>query len=403
MPVKLSIAMLSLHSCPLGRLGGKDAGGMNVYVRELSRTLAATGIQVDIFTRAHQPGENMVSYPSAGVRLVHIPAGARLEMDKLEQHAHIQELSGNLEAFVEQDGAKYDLIHSHYWLSADAGRELSRRWGIPHLVMFHTLGAVKAGLAVERGESQARLLAEKSAVQSCRRIIAATGREKRDLVRLYDAAPEKIAIIPLGVNLEYFQPQDQQAARRRLGWPEDVPLLLYVGRIEPLKGIDRIVCALSLLGGCPQTRLLVVGGDEQAEEDTAALKALAGQLGLGVRVLFREAVPQAELPFYYSAADVTVVASYYESFCLVILESLACGTPVVSTDVGVAGSVIVSGENGEMTADNDPARLASALARVLAADYGSSARKEAIRASVMGYGWDVVAGRVAAEYRAALG
>jgi D-inositol-3-phosphate glycosyltransferase len=375
---------------------------MNVYVRELSRTLAATGIEVDIFTRAHQPGENMVSCPSAGVRLVHIPAGARLEMDKLEQYAHIQELSGNLEAFVEQDGAKYDLIHSHYWLSAEAGRDLSRQWGIPHLVMFHTLGAVKARLAVERGESQARLLAEKSAVQSCRRIIAATEREKCDLVRLYDAAPEKIAVIPLGVNLDCFQPQDRSAARRRLGWPEDVPLLLYVGRIEPLKGIDRIVRALGLLDGFPQTRLLVLGGDEKAEEDTAALKVLAGQLGLGERVLFRGAVPQTDLPCYYSAADATVVASYYESFCLVILESLACGAPVVSTDVGVAGSVIVSGENGEMTADNDPARLASALARVLAADYSLWARKEAIRASVKGYGWEVVAGRIVAEYRAAL-
>ncbi len=402
MPENLRIAMLSTHSCPMGRLGGKDTGGMNVYVRELSRALARNGIPVDIFTRAHQPGESMVSTPWTGVRLMHIPAGAPLEMDKVEQHAHLPELVDNLASFAGREGRRYDLIHSHYWLSGEAGRELSHRWRVPHLSMFHTLGAVKAGVAVERGESRVRLTAENDIIQSCRRVIAATGREKDDLVRLYQAPSGKVSIVPCGVDLERFQPQERPAARRRLGLPQDGRLLLYVGRIEPLKGIDRIIQSLGLLGGFSPTRLLVVGGDEQSGRDTAALEELAGQLGLTGRVLFKEAVPQAELPYYYSAADASVVASYYESFCLVILESLACGTPVVSTDVGVASSVIVSGENGELTADNDPVRFSSALARALAADYGSAERKEAIRASVTGYGWEVVAGRIAAEYRAAL-
>jgi D-inositol-3-phosphate glycosyltransferase len=403
MPEALRIAMLCLHSCPMGRLGGKDTGGMNVYVRVLSRALAKIGIQVDIFTRAHQLGESMISFPGVGVRLVHIPAGAPLEMDKMEQYAYLPELVRNLAAFTAHESGRYDLIHSHYWLSGEAGQDLSQLWRIPHLTMFHTLGAVKAGVSVERGESHVRLTAEKDIIQSCRGVIAATGREKGDLVRLYGAMPEKVVVIPCGVDLERFQPQERLASRRRLGLPEDGQLLLYVGRVEPLKGIDRIIRSLSLLDGSPQTRLLVVGGDEQASGDAAALKELAGQLGLGGRVLFRGAVPQPELPYYYSAADVTVVASYYESFCLVILESLACGTPVVSTDVGVAASVIVNGENGELTADNDPVRFSAALARALASDYSPAERKEAIRASVAGYGWDVVAERVAAEYRAALG
>lgn len=392
--------MFSIHSCPLGQLGSRDTGGMNVYVRELARQLGHMGYRVDIFTRAHDPRDAQMECPSPGVRLIHIRAGAIEDMGKMAQYEHLADFTDNMAAFLGHDGARYDLVHSHYWLSGVAGGRFARQWGVPHLIMFHTLGAIKNRLPVGEIEPQVRLEAEEELINSCQRIITATDREKSDLARLYDSSPDKVSVIPCGVNMELFQPRDRVAARRELGIDLDDKVVLAIGRIEPLKGLDRLIGAMSFLKHWPRLRLLVVGGDENSRPEVERLKALAGESGVSVE--FLGTMPQKRLPLYYSAADVLVVASYYESFCLVVLESLACGTPVVSTAVGIAPSVVRQGENGYLVADNTPEKLAEGIDSLFASEASDETCSQAIRDSVAGYGWPAVARLVAREYESVL-
>ncbi len=399
MPEHLNIAMFSIHSCPMGQLGSKDTGGMNVYVRELAYRLGELGHHVDIYTRAHDPRDLQVEWPFPNVRLIHIRAGAVEDMGKIAQHSHLADFIRNMELFVAEDGTRYDLIHSHYWLSGEVGQHFARVWDIPHITMFHTMGMIKSSLPVGEPEPPVRLEAEKRLVLNCQRIVAATARERDDLVRLYAIPSSKISLIPCGINLERFQPVAKQAARRQLGIDADCRYLLFVGRIEPLKGIDRIIQAVSRLD-THNVRLQIIGGDENSRQEVARLQALAGASGIGEKVVFAGTVPQEKLPLYYSAADVSIMASYYESFCLVVLESLACLTPVVATPVGVAASIIQAGLNGYIAPDNTPENLERALNAVLDNNLKEKMqlRGTAIRSELMSYDWKAIANIMAKEY-----
>jgi D-inositol-3-phosphate glycosyltransferase len=251
-------------------------------------------------------------------------------------------------------------------------------------------------LPVGEIEPAVRLSTEKELAASCRRIIASTEQEKGELVKLYGADPSRIAVIPCGVNLNLFQPYDKDAARQQLGLAQQKKILLFVGRLEPLKGLENVIRAAGLLNE-PEVQLLIIGGDDRSQPEVDRLTGLASELGLGGKVEFLGTVPQAELSAYYSSADISVVASYYESFCLVILESMACGTPVVSTMVGVAPAVIRSGLNGYVSADNQPANLAEGIRAVLVP--GNYLDPGLIRRSVACFSWPAVAGTVAEEYR----
>jgi D-inositol-3-phosphate glycosyltransferase len=396
-----NIAMISLHSCPLGQLGTRDTGGMNVYVRELARELGALGHRVDIYTRAHDPRDARMESPNPNVRLIHIQAGRVEDMGKMAQYEHLADFTANMADFVAEDGARYDIIHSHYWLSGEVGRRLAQTWQIPHVILFHTLGAIKNHLTVGEIEPAVRLSIEKELAHSCRRIIASTEREKGELARLYDAEPARIDIVPCGVNLNLFQPQDKATARQQLSLAPEKKIVLFVGRLEPLKGLENLIRATELLN-IPEIKLLVIGGDDHSQPEVNRLTGLANELGIGRKIEFLGTVPQAELPAYYSAADISVVASYYESFCLVILESLACGTPVVSTRVGVAPAVIKAGLNGYLVEDNQPASLAQGIQAML--NHRSLPdRAELIRRSVTDFSWPTVAGFIAKEYCLAIG
>ncbi|MEE8194341.1 MAG: glycosyltransferase [Dehalococcoidales bacterium] len=397
---RLKIAMLSIHSCPLGQLGGRDTGGMNVYVRELARALGEQGHRVDIYTRAHDVRDDQIYYPSHNVRLIHIRAGGVKGMHKLGQYSHLPDFAQNLEAFREKGRLEYDLVHSHYWLSGQVGRWLSELWHVPDIIMFHTLGAVKNRLGIGKHETRLRLETERGLAGSCRRIIAATLKEKCDLMAHYQASPEAIGIIPCGVNLKLFKPTPKEAARRVLGMNGD-KVILFVGRIEPLKGIDRLLMAMSYLKKWPRLRLVIIGGDGSSRLELAKLKALVQELNIESSVSFLGSVPQERLPLFYSAADACVIPSHYESFCLVILESLACGTPVVATSVGAASSLIRRGESGYLVADNTPPNLAQKIERLLCAKNGSG-HAASIRKSVAGFDWPVIAQAVAREYAAVL-
>ncbi len=397
---RLKIAMLSIHSCPLGQLGGRDTGGMNVYVRELARALGEQGHRVDIYTRAHDVRDDQIYYPSHNVRLIHIRAGGVKGIQKLAHYSHLPDFAQNLEAFRKRGGLEYDLIHSHYWLSGQVGRWLSELWHVPDIIMFHTLGAVKNRLGIGKYETRLRLETERGLAGSCHRIIAATKKEKCDLMAHYQASPETIGVIPCGVNLNLFKPTQKEAARQVLGMNGD-KVILFVGRIEPLKGIDRLLMAMSYLKKWPRLKLIIIGGDGSSRLELARLKALVQELNIESSVSFPGSVPQERLPLFYSAADACVVPSHYESFCLVILESLSCGTPVVATSVGAASSLIRQGESGYLVADNTPPNLAQKIERLLSAKNGSG-HASSIRKSVVRFDWPVIAQAVAREYAAVL-
>ncbi len=398
---KLKIAMLSVHSCPLGQLGGRDTGGMNVYIRELAHELGRQGHTVDVYTRAHDPEDDQVVKLGQNVRLIHLKAGETEEMHKLVQYSYLSEFACSLEHFRRQNKLQYDLVHSHYWLSGQVGKWLGDWWKVPCIIMFHTLGMVKNLLEIGEDETELRVETEKELIRNYQRIIAATEKEKEDLIRYYQASPETISVIPCGVNLELFQHIDKKIARRELGLV-DTNIILFVGRIEPLKGIDKLLMAMTCLKKWSGLRLLVIGGDNYSQLELEKLKILSQNLSIQDSISFLGSVPQRELPLFYSAADVCVIPSYYESFSLVALESLACGTPVVATSVGGAKSFIHQGETGFIVDDNAPCRLAEKIDLLLSrprmdAEYASS-----IRASVSRFSWPNITEAILKEYRVVL-
>jgi len=394
---QLKIAMLSVHSCPLQRLGSEDTGGMSVYIRELSLELGRRGHMVDIYTRAHDPLDEQVYCLGPNVRLIHIQAGEVGEMSKLAIFPHARDCAHNLDQFRRQSGIEYDVIQSHYWLSGCVGMWLQDWWNIPHITMFHTLGAVKNAIGVGGTEPELRIESEGRVLEKCDDVIAATEREKADLIHHYGALRDKIGVIPCGINLDLFQPIDKEVARQRLG-TNGHKVVLFVGRIQRLKGLDRLFRAISYLKQDENVRLMVVGGDSRIPNEVEHLRNVSQSMDIQNMVNFVGQVDQKELPYYYSAADVCVIPSYYESFCLVALESMACGTPLVATDVGGISGVVRQGENGYIVADNDPAYIADALSTLLSGQYAP----DSVRDAVIKYDWSNIAQAVTEEYQKVL-
>jgi D-inositol-3-phosphate glycosyltransferase len=397
---ELKIAMLSIHSCPLGKVGGENTGGMSVYIRELVRELGRRGHLVDVYTRIHEPIHDQVVELGENARLIHLKAGEE-ETHKLQLYSHVGDFARNLENFRKENGLRYDLIHSHYWLSGLVGERLQEWWDIPHMIGFHTLGAVKNAVGIGEYEPELRINAEKELVKDCHRIIASTERGKEDLITYYDAAPETISIIPCGVNLDLFRPIKRETARCHLGLNGE-SIIVFVGRIIPLKGINNMLKAMAYLEGKRRIKLVVIGGDDHSQAEIQRLKNLSRSLKIDESVIFLGSVKQEMLPFFYSAADLCVVPSYYESFGLVVLESLACGTPVVATKVGCAESVIRYGETGYVVTDNDPCCLADKISRLLSTPNGKTDFVRSVRASVAKYSWSNISEAIIEEYRSVL-
>ncbi|MHB8104799.1 MAG: glycosyltransferase [Dehalococcoidales bacterium] len=398
---KLKIAFISAHSCPVGDLGAKDTGGMSVYIRELARELGKNGHSIDIYTRVHDPADPRIEDLAEGVRLIHLKAGKEAKIQKMDVYFSLPEFTFNLENFWKNNSLKYDIVFSHYWMSALVGKYLWETQRIPYVTMYHTLGAVKNAIGIGEGEPTLRIVSEKETVQDCQRIIVATEQEKNDLVHYYNAIPVKVGVVPCGVNMELFKPMDKTSARQTLGLKED-KILLFVGRIDPLKGIDKLIKTIPLLKTDETLKLVVVGGDENSRTELDELKKLAATLNIQDSVDFRGLVKQEQLPYFYSAADVCVVPSYYESFGMVPLEALACGTPVVATDVGDLKNIIKPGETGCIVADNSPEKLAVGIMSVLDKSYLDMESNLAIRASVSKWAWANIAEKVAAEMQAVL-
>lgn len=406
----LRIAMISYHTCPLAMLGGKKTGGMNVYVRDLSRALAKMGIAVDVFTRSQDDcAPRVVHDLGPGARVMHIPAGPERPISVQETERYLDEFVANILAFAAREGLHYDLIHSHYWLSGLIAEALATAWsGAPIVHMFHTLGHMKNQIARDLSERapQNRLDGEAHVVQVADRLIAATPAEVEQLVRLYDAPREKIVIAPPGVDLAHFHPIAQGKAKQMIGIPPQRKNILFAGRIEPLKGIDTLLEAIALLKArhitdLTDTCVTIIGGNPWADtldEEMERLQRMSLELGLDDLVAFAGARDQHVLPYYYAAAEMVVMPSHYESFGMVALEAMAMGTPVIASEVGGLAYVVRDGYNGFLV----PRRDAHALAQRIADLLNDQALRQQLSHQATHYArdydWSIIAERIAAIY-----
>jgi len=395
------IAMLSIHSCPVGILGAKDTGGMSVYVRELARELGKQGFPVDIYTRVHDPKDKQIIKLGQNVRLIHLKAGKNLDSHKLALYPYIPDFACNLENFRKRNSLQYDLIFSHYWLSGYMGKYLQCWWNVPHITMFHTLGAVKNAIGVGEDEPELRIEAEKDLAQNCHYIIAATEQEKAELIQYYGASPERVGVVPCGVNLDLFRPVGKEKAKKHLS-VDDENIILFVGRIEPLKGIEPLMRAITYLQNGNKPRLMIIGGDEHSYPEIDRLKRLSRELQIEDSVNCLGLIEHEKLPFFYSAADVCVIPSYYESFGLIALEALACGTPVVAANVGDLKTIIHQGETGYVVIDNSPGSLADKISLILSQPSSEMKSALSIRASVTRFSWSNIAEMIIKEFREVL-
>ena len=372
------VAMLSVHACPLAKLGGRDSGGMNVYVRELARDLGARGIEVDVFTRWRERYDPRIQQLGPNARVIHVESGPIGYWPKMAVYEHLDQFGEKLLEHVAAEGKGYDLVHAHYWLSAKVARTLAEHWRLPRIQMFHTLGLVKREVLDEDidGESDVRVAIEREAVRESAAIVAASTIELAELRQLYRADPSRVAVIPCGVDPEVFKPVRQADAREALGRDQCERLVLFVGRIEQIKGIDVLLRALGLLfQRHPDLRsdvcLLVVGGaldpgdDAPETEKILELRRLVHEHRMEANVAFVGSRDQEQLALYYAAADVCAVPSLTESFGLVALEAMACGTPVVGTRVGGLQTLIEDGESGLLVPAGDDTALAEAIHAVL--------------------------------------
>lgn len=404
----MHIAMLSYHTCPLATLGGKDTGGMNVYVRELTRHLGQKGVHVDVFTRSQDEHVPHVLHDLGyGNRVVHIPAGPEVPLPKPELVEYLSTFARGIQEFSELKGIRYDLIHSHYWMSGIAGNELKAIWKVPIVHMFHTLGLMKQRVARLPGEAEGeyRLEGERMVLRIADRIVAATPAEMAQIQWLYQVNIDHVVVVPPGVDTSRFYPIPSDEAKEYIGVPPCEQMLLFVGRIEPLKGIDTLIQAISLMRKMGvYVCLSVIGGEPNPSAETentemARLKEMCKQAGLSDMVTFLGKRGQDTLPYYYSAAEAVVVPSHYESFGMVALEAMACGAPVVASQVGGLAYLVKDGETGFTVPVDDPKALAERLA-LLINDHALRKRlgSQAAQAA-KGYAWENIAERIIQVYR----
>ncbi|MEJ7635951.1 D-inositol-3-phosphate glycosyltransferase [Aeromicrobium sp.] len=405
------IAMLSAHTSPLEQPGDGDAGGMNVYVLELSRQLASRGIEVEIFTRAtsrHQP-QTVDAEP--GIRVHHVAAGPFEGLQKNDLPSQLCSFVRDvLRAEVEREPGHFDLVHSHYWLSGQVGTVARERWNVPLVHTMHTMAKVKNAMLAEGDSAEpiGRIYGEEEIVRYADRLIANTAEERRELIEMYDAEPERVAVVHPGVDLEVFRSGRQAQARATLGVPDDAAVLMFAGRIQPLKAPDVVLkAAAQLLDRDPTLRgrlvVAIVGGASGAGLDQPTFLAdLSEELGIRGVVRLVPTVSQAVLADWYAAASVVCVPSHNESFGLVAIEAQACGTPVVAARVGGLSTAVSDGVTGVLVDGHDPADYAAALHPLLTDPELRDAMGDKAVRHAESFGWDVTAERTLRVYEEAI-
>ena len=407
----MRIALLSIHTSPLDQPGTGDAGGMNVYIVETAKRLAQSGIEIDIFTRATTshlaPTVDLVP----GVKVVHITAGPFEGLLKNDLPGQLCAVTaGVLRAEASKAEGYYDLIHSHYWLSGQVGWLASERWRVPLVHTMHTMGKVKnlELAAGDKAEPEMRLIGEQQVIDVAQRLVANTELEAHELTKFYQADPHKIDVVNPGVDLELFSPGSQSKAREKLGIPLDASMLLFVGRIQPLKAPDILIrAAAELIAMRPELRssLLVVicgGVSGTGADHPEALRDLASDLCLLDLIRFEPPSSREELVSWYRAADLTVVPSYSESFGLVAIESQACGTPVVASAVGGLKTAVADGVSGRLIEGHNPIAFSHVLNQLLINPTLRAELSAGSRMHAAAFGWENTTSGLINSYESAL-
>ena len=406
-------AVLSVHSCPLAALGGKETGGMNVYVREMSREMGRLGIQVDVYTRSQNPHITPVVQIGRNARVIHLKAGPEEPLPKNDLLPYLPEFAAGVRQFASEEGVSYDLIHSHYWLSGRVGETLRQEWSVPLVHMFHTLGVLKNTLNRRKAEKEPeeRISIEKGIMASADLLVAPSPWEKEKMVSLYGADPRKIRVIPCGVDLTLFRPIPSSKARNKLGLSKR-KFVLFVGRIDAIKGIDLLIRAIDCLVeksclGKHDIGLIIVGGDKDADprietQEMQRLRRLVTRLNLEEEVAFWGAQRQDLLPFFYSAAEAIILPSRYESFGMVALEAMGCGMPVIASRVGGLQFTVEDGGTGLLFPEGNWRELAGKIREVIVSPglkrkLGQAALKRARK-----FSWPKIAREVLSVYRSIL-
>jgi D-inositol-3-phosphate glycosyltransferase len=409
-PSRPRVAVVSLHTSPLDQPGAGDSGGMNVFIRAAAERLAATGADVDVFTRCRGRAGPEVVELGGGSRLVQVKAGPCAPVPKDELPRYLPEFLGGVLHRQRAEGTRYDVVHAHYWLSGWVGRSTKEIWGVPLVASFHTLGKVK-NYSLARGElpePPARLAGEERVIAEADRLVAATPAEAAQLVGLYRADPDRIRVIPPGVDHTLFFPRPRDEASGRLHL-SGARLLLFVGRLQPHKGPDVAVRTLAEAvardpGGTADVVLAIVGGPSGTGHgaEMARLMDLASALGVGDRVMLFPPQPQARLADFYAAAEVVLVPSRSESFGLVALEAQACGTPVVAAAVGGLRYVVDDGITGYLVEGHDAGDHAERVLALLRDDRDAARKGRAGVEHSLRFSWDVTAGEILGVYREVL-
>jgi len=404
------VAMVSVHECPLASSEGKERGGINVYVYELSKALSRQGWYVDAYTRVQDDINARVVSVDERFRVLHIPSGTHTPLSKKDIRASLPEFTQHLMRGIHEEHLSYDVIHGHYYLSGMVAADIraAHHVSTPLVMTFHTLGLMKhlVSRAQDTEDPKERIPAERHLINVADRLITSSETGKEYLSTFYDCPEEKIATIPPGVDTTLFRPIDPQEAKRHIGAHPDHHVVLAVGRIDPVKGFDVLLVALKmLLKRNPELTdrvcVWIVGGDigqnqNQWSKELKKLHELQQILNLPATVRFVPPQLQEELPYYYSAADVLVMPSHYESFGMVALEAIACGTPVIATDVTGISPILRELPQGHIISANNPLALASEIKHVLDTPHPKSAPKQVIET----LNWDAIATRMTREYEA---
>lgn len=390
------VALISYHTCPLAFLGDGKAGGMNVYVRELARSLGRRGIGVDIFTRNHpEVGQDRISIGD-GVDVVHLDGGP-IEASLETHHNYLPAFREAIYQYREEQKIDYQVVHSHYWLSGWTGLEVARSWGVPHVMSFHTLAQIKSQARAGEGEAPLRSGTERYLMEKSDLVVAFSPHEGQAMASLYGVSTNKIQVVPCGVDLSMFRPISMDDARKSLGLNGE-RVILWVGRVEPIKGLELLLKAAANMENRGSLKVLMVGGDVAKDLEIKKLQGLAKDLGVEGTVEFVGKVEQHLLPFYYSAADVCVVPSHYESFGLVALEAMACGTPVVASRVGGLATLVEHGRTGYLMNGRCPEPLADSLEVILSSPLLQRSMRFAARQRAENMSWERVAENIESLY-----
>ena len=404
------IALISEHASPLGTFGGADSGGQNVYVGQLARHLAVLGYEVDIFTRRDSDKLPQILEWMDGIRIIHVPSGPCVYIRKEDLLPYMGEFTAYVLDFC-QYAQHYNLVHGNFWMSALVAAEIKRELGIPFVVTFHALGRVRRfyqGAADEFPDE--RFTIEDRIVAESDHIIAECPQDREDLLQLYHADPLKISVIPCGFDATEFWQVDQASARVHLGLPSDERLILQLGRLVPRKGVDTVICGFGQLLKKHRVRanLLIVGGESEEPDpvitpEIGRLQALARSEDIAESVQFVGRKHREILKYYYSAADVLVTTPWYEPFGITPLEAMACGTPVIGSNVGGIKFTVKDGETGYLVPPNDPAAIAERISHLYKNPHllHQMSRQAIQRANQM-FTWEQVTTKVAALYESVL-